>query len=126
MPTTIIVCDTCRWQPDVRRRTEDNKTGGEVLAEHLERAASEATCVEVRRHSCLNGCQRHCNAAVVAPGKTSYYLTQFAPKAESAETIVAFASLHHESPDGTVPKAIRPEALAGHLMGRIPSLDPAG
>ena len=124
MPSTIIVCDTCRWQPDLRRREEDGKTGGEVLAGLIERTAQEAGAVQVRRHSCLMGCKRHCNVAVTAPGKVSFYLTEFAPEQASAEAIVAYAELHAGSEDGIVPRTEWPEGVKGHFMGRIPVLDP--
>lgn len=119
MATTIIVCDTCRWEPDQRRRDSDGKTGGAVLAEFVEAAAASKD-VAVRRHSCLNGCSRHCNAAVVAEGKTAYYLTQLPPSATSAADVVEFAVTHSESEDGVVPKPKRPAGLDGHVAGRIP------
>lgn len=123
MATTVIVCDTCRLLPDQRRREEDNKTGGEILAEHVEEAAARQG-IQVRRHSCLNGCKRHCNAAVVAAGKTSYYLTELQPTAEAADDVVAFALAHQDSEDGTVPKPQRPAGLDGRVIGRIPWLLP--
>lgn len=123
MTTTIIVCDTCRWLPDERRRASDGLTGGEILAGQVEQEAADIDGVTVRRHSCLNGCKRHCNAAVVAPGKTAYYLSEFTPDGEAAAAIVAFAALHHRAADGTVPKPLRPEGVAGHLVGRIPALE---
>ena len=124
-PSTIIVCDTCRWEADVRRRGSDGKTGGEVLAELVEREAASEPRVTVRRHSCLAGCKRHCNATVVGEGKYSYYLTEFAPDADSATAIVRYAALHSESEDGIVPIRERPEAVRGHIMGRIPPLGSA-
>ena len=51
--STIIVCDTCRWEPDVRHRESDGKTGGEILAELIEREADGEPRVSVQRHSCL-------------------------------------------------------------------------
>ncbi len=119
-PSTIIVCDTCRWEPDVRRRESDSKTGGEVLAELVERKAEAEPRVAVERHSCLAGCKRHCNVTVVSDGKYSYYLTQFAPDAESAAAIVQYAALHSESENGIVPIRQWPDGVRGHFMGRIP------
>ncbi len=122
LPSTVIVCDTCRWEPTVRRRESDGKTGGEVLAELIESEAEREPRVEVRRHSCLAGCKRHCNATVVGDGKYAYYLTQFAPDADSAAAIVRYAALHSESEDGVVPIKRWPEGIRGHFMGRIPPL----
>ena len=118
--STIIVCDTCRWQAETRRRESDGRTGGEILAEQIEQRADREPRVTVRRHSCLAGCQRHCNAVVTAAGKYAYYLTGFAPEAESAEAIVRYAALHADSDDGRVPMRQWPEGVRGHFMGRVP------
>ncbi len=123
--STIIVCDTCRWEPDVRHRESDGKTGGEILAELIEREADGEPRVSVQRHSCLAGCKRHCNATVVGKGKYSYYLTQFSPDADSAAAIVRYAALHSESENGIVPLRQWPEGVRGHFMGRIPPLGPS-
>ena len=124
-PSTIIVCDTCRWQPDRRHRESDGKTGGEILAELIETVAEGEPRVSVRRHSCLAGCKRHCNATVVSHGKYAYYLTQFAPDPDSADAIVQYAALHSESEDGIVPIRAWPDGVRGHFMGRIPPLSQA-
>ena len=125
-PSTIIVCDTCRWQPDVRRRENDGKTGGEVLAELIELEAASEPRVTVCRHSCLAGCKRHCNVTVAGDGKYSYYLTAFAPDRDSAAAIVQYAALHSESEDGVVPLRQRPEGVREHFMGRFPPLELPG
>jgi len=125
MTTTIIVCDTCRYSvEDKTVQIEDGteKTGGELLAEKIEQQAQQVEGVEVRRQSCLMGCERHCNTAVTAPGKLSYVIGKFDPTAESAEAVVAYARLHAESEKGQVPFREWPQGVKGHFVARIPPI----
>ena len=124
MTTTIFVCDTCRYSPE-ERTGPDNRTGGEMLAERIERLAASAPGIEVRRQSCLMGCDRFCNTAVTAPGKLTYVLGHFAPTDASAEAVVAYARLHAESPTGQVPFKQWPQGVKGHFVARIPAIGPA-
>jgi len=71
MTTTIIVCDTCRYSVEEKTTTTKDgseKTGGELLAEEIEKHAQGVAGLEVHRQACLMGCERHCNTAVTAPG----------------------------------------------------------
>lgn len=124
MTTTIFVCDTCRYSPEERTGPGD-KTGGEMLAERIERLVTGSSGIEVRRQSCLMGCDRFCNTAVTAPGKLSYVLGHFAPTDASAEAVVGYARLHAESPTGQVPFKQWPEGVKGHFVARIPAVGPA-
>ena len=117
--TTIIVCDTCDYS--LLEKTHNDKTGGEILAEHVERIASDAG-IEVRRQSCLMGCERHCNVAIQGAGKLTYVLGKFDPEADSAEAIVEYAQRHAESETGQVPFKQWPQGVKGHFVARIPSL----
>ena len=121
MNTTIFVCDTCRWSAD-DKHAPCGRTGGEILAAHVERAAVGVPGIEVRRQSCLMGCERHCNTAVTAPGKLTYVLGGFAPGLEAAEAVVAYARLHRDSATGQVPFRQWPKGVKGHFMARIPAL----
>ncbi len=123
MPTTITVCDTCKrenWDP-----ATDPKTDGEKLAEMVEKAASGAGDVTVRRHSCLMGCDHGCNIAIQADGKLNYVLGRFEPDRASAEGIVGYAELHAQSESGQVPYRTWPQAIKGHFVARLPVLPPA-
>ena len=125
MTTTIIVCDTCRYSvEDKTTKTNDGteKAGGEILAEQIEELAQGVENLEVRRQSCLMGCERHCNTAVTAPGKLSYVIGKFDPTAESAGAIVAYARLHADSEKGQVPFREWPQGVKGHFVARIPPL----
>ena len=121
MITTIFVCDTCRWTVD-QKTAPCGRTGGEVLAEQVERLAAGVAGIQVRRQSCLMGCERHCNTAVAAPGKLTYVLGAFEPGAEAAQGVVDYACLHRDSETGQVPFKQWPQAVKGHFMARIPAL----
>lgn len=123
MTTTIFVCDTCRWTVD-DKTGPCGRTGGEVLAEHVERMAAGLKGIEVRRQSCLMGCERHCNTAVASPGKLTYVLGAFTPDEEAARGVVDYACLHRDSETGQVPFKQWPKAVKGHFMARIPALGP--
>lgn len=117
--TTIIVCDTCDYS--LLKKLHDGKTGGEILAEHVERIVTD-TAITVRRQSCLMGCERHCNIAIQGDGKLTYVLGRFDPTADSAEAVVEYAQRHAESESGQVPFKQWPQGVKGHFVARIPAL----
>ncbi|MEL6478703.1 MAG: DUF1636 domain-containing protein [Pseudomonadota bacterium] len=120
MPTTTItICDTCRFS-EAEKIGPDGLTGGEMLAEQVERLAEARPELEVRRVSCLMGCERHCNMAVSAPGKLTYVLGRFSPEVASAEAIIAYSELHRGSEMGRVPFKQWPDGVKGHFIARIP------
>lgn len=129
MPTTITVCDTCKLSDwDAAR---DPATDGEKLAALIEAATRQGTDadmnndqVEVRRHSCLLGCDHGCNVAIQSHGKINYVLGRFDPDQVSAEGIVEYAGLHAQSPTGQVPYRTWPAAIKGHFVARLPVLPP--
>ncbi|MEM1276962.1 MAG: DUF1636 domain-containing protein [Pseudomonadota bacterium] len=121
MTTTIIVCDTCRYTA-AEKIAPDGRTGGEMLAEEVERLAEPIDGVEVRRQACLMGCDRHCNTAIAAPGKLTYVLGKFEPQTEAAAALVEYAQLHHQSETGRVPFKQWPQGVKGHFVARIPVL----
>ncbi|QDL92017.1 DUF1636 domain-containing protein [Paroceanicella profunda] len=120
MQTVITICDTCRFS-EAEKLSPDGETGGALLAAMIERGADGET-VAVRRHSCLMGCERHCNVALSAPGKLTYVLGRFLPEAEAAEAIVDFARQHALSESGQVPFRAWPQGVKGHFVARIPPL----
>lgn len=121
MTTIIFVCDTCSYAPGQKTGPE-NETGGEMLARMVEAEAVDRGSVEVRRQSCLMGCDRHCNTAITADGKLTYVLGMFKPSEASAEAIVDYACLHAESDTGRVPFKQWPQGVKGHFVARIPAL----
>ncbi|MEE9452841.1 MAG: DUF1636 domain-containing protein [Paracoccaceae bacterium] len=119
MTTVITVCDTCNYSAE--EKMLEGKTGGEMLAEHVERLAA-GTDIEIRRQSCLMGCERHCNIAIQAEGKLSYVLGKFAPDADAAEAVLEYAERHAQSETGQVPFKQWPQGVKGHFVARIPAL----
>lgn len=120
MTTWITVCDTCK-RDDWDERAP-GITDGEVLSDLIEQAASGQNNLNVRRVSCLMGCSHGCNVAVQGAGKLNYTLGNFAPQAEDAEGIVAWAALHALSETGQVPYKTWPQAVKGHFITRHPPL----
>jgi len=120
MTTWITICDTCKredWEARAPGRTD-----GEALAALVEAAAAGVPGVRTRRHSCLMGCSGACNVAIQAPGKMAYTIGRFAPDAEAADGIVAYARLHAASAGGVVPYRQWPAAIKGHFVSRHPPL----
>lgn len=120
MTTWITVCDTCKRED----LSEDGSPvlAGPDLAEKIERLASGATTVSVRRHSCLMGCSHGCNLAIQGAGKLAYTLGRFLPDDADAEAVVEFARLHSESETGQVPYRQWPQGVKGHFVTRHPPL----
>lgn len=116
--TEIIVCDTCNYS--VEEKMLGEKTGGEILAEHIEALAAERE-LPVRRVSCTMGCERHCNVSIVGTGKLTYVLGKFDPDQDAAAAIVEYAERHRESDTGQVPFKQWPQGVKGHFVARIPA-----
>ena len=87
-----------------------------------EKAVADGTAVTSRRHACLMGCDHHCNVGLSAPGKITYVMGSFAPEAEAAEALVAFAALYDASETGQVPYRQWPQGVKGHFVSRVPPL----
>ncbi len=96
-----------------------------MLAERVEALAGPAPELDVRRQSCLMGCERHCNTAIMAPGKLTYVLGMFTPTKASAEAVVEYAQHHAASETGIVPFRQWPQGVRGHFIARIPALGAA-
>ena len=118
MTATITVCDTCRYAE--AETAADGLTGGARFAGHVEAAAAGMAGITVRRFSCLMGCDHHCNAGLSAPGKIAYVLGRFAPTAEDAAALVAYAALYAGSRGGAVPFTQWPEGVKGRFIARMP------
>lgn len=118
MTTVLTICDTCKrpgWDAE-----KDDKTDGERLAELAEVGACPAG-VELRRVSCLMGCDHGCNIAIQGADKLTYVLGRFEPDAASAEAILEYAGLHAQSETGQVPFKQWPQGVKGHFVSRIPA-----
>ena|SRR6056297_1871189 len=119
MTTWITICDTCKrenWTPETASRTD-----GEALAALIEDAPRDAR-LQLRRVSCLMGCNHGCNVAIQAAGKLSYTLGRFTPDEASAQAILDYAALHADSETGQVPYRQWPQGVKGHFVTRHPPL----
>lgn len=121
MTATLTVCETCNFAPDTKRGP-DGRSGGEMLCRLVEEVAGPVAAVATRRHACLMGCDHHCNVGLSAPGKITYVMGSFAPEAEAAEALVAFAELYDASETGQVPYKQWPQGVKGHFVSRVPPL----
>jgi len=119
-PTWITICDTCKRKDDGTEPQE--RQPGLAFAAFIEAASADSPHVKTRRVSCLMGCKHGCNVAIQAPGKLSYTLGDFAPDAEAAAGVVAYAEAHAASPTGQVPFKEWPQAVKGHFITRHPPL----
>ena len=124
MTSTLHVCETCAHPCGTK--SIDGETGGARLAAMVERLAGDAPEVEVRRHACLMGCERHCNVSVSAPGKIGYVIGRFTPDEGAAQAILDYARLHAASETGQVPYREWPQGVKGHFTARIPAVGAEG
>lgn len=120
MSVTIFVCDTCAYSSD--EKVHEGKSGGEWLADSVEACARSHPDLTVRRHSCLMGCDRHCNVALSSDGKITYVLGRFEPTEDAAAAIVEYAGLYAASETGVVPYKQWPLGVKGHFVARIPAI----
>ncbi|PIB23190.1 hypothetical protein BFP76_09225 [Amylibacter kogurei] len=120
MKTVITVCDTCKkenWDPE-----QNLPRDGEILAQMVETAANKLDTIEVRRQSCLMGCERACNIAIQSQGKLQYVLGCFDADKDDAQGIIDYALLYNASETGQVPYKTWPQAIKGHFVARLPIL----
>jgi len=121
MSTTITICQTCKradWNVET-----NNKTDGEMLANLIEKAAKDFPEINLRRHSCLMGCDFACNVTIQSKNKLNYVLGNFTPNIENAVGILEYAKLHAASEKGQVPYREWPKVIKGHFRARLPTLD---
>jgi len=88
----------------------------------------DAACppgVELRRVSCLMGCDHGCNIAIQGHEKLTYVLGRFEAEPASADAILEYAGLHAQSETGQVPFKQWPQGVKGHFVSRIPALGKA-
>lgn len=113
---TLIVCETCGQDG------ADEPRKGEQFASELEALGAQAGVV-VQRTRCLMACQRHCTAALRAPGKITYVLGGFAPEPAAAEALLDYATKYAASETGQVSFRTWPAGIKGKFIARIPALD---
>jgi predicted metal-binding protein len=70
---------------------------------------------------CMAGCSQPCNAAIAAPGKLTFILSQVSPTAGAA-AVADFCQQYSDSPDGRVPYRDRPEIVRESTAFVLPPL----
>ena len=119
-PATILsVCTRCNWtRTEVER---DGVRGGARLIDAVRSASAAlpADVLRVRPVACVSNCRRACTVVLSAPGKFTLMFGDLDPAA-AADEVVACARLHHDRPDGFLPRADRPPQLRAGILARIP------
>jgi predicted metal-binding protein len=118
MTTEILVCVLCRpadWPSDRARPGRDLLDAVENLA------LRDDAPFCIRPVECMSGCQRYCTVALQAVGKTTYFFGDLPADPVSAEQILACATLHQASPDGSLSRDARPERLRAGILARLPT-----
>jgi predicted metal-binding protein len=124
MTTTLLLCETCGQDaatPSAVRKGE--LFAAEVEGLLQEQLAAGAPPLSIKRTRCLMACQRHCTAALQAPGKIAYVLGGFAPEREAAEALLDYSRQYQQSDSGQVPFRSWPAGIKGKFVARIPPLD---
>ena len=113
--TSIVVCGSCRYpgQPP-----ETSPRPGAALAAATREAARHSD-IAVKQAGCLGNCERGLSAAILREGSWSYLFGGL--DCDSADDLIAGATLFARSGDGFMPYSDRPEALRRGLIARIPT-----
>ena len=116
----LIICTTCRAG---RPLAEGETPPGALLhaAVHRQMAESPDAGFDLAEVACLACCDRGCAAAITMPGKWTYLLG--ALSAATAGDLIEYAHAYRTSDSGAVLPSLRPPALRGAVIGRLPSLE---
>lgn len=127
MTARLVVCTTCRFSSE-EPVDAAGLSGGQMLlnAVRASVAAQGAGELKIEEQACLWACSSRCTVYLSQPGKPAYLAGQFAPTAQDAQAIVAFARLYAESPNGAVAYRDWPEGMKGHFIARLPSSATSG
>lgn len=121
---TLSICLRCRDGREVRD-TDLTQRGGRRLAEAVAEvfADSEAakSGVALRGVNCMSQCKRPCTIALSGPDRFTYLFGDLDPVLHRAD-VLAVAAAYVNSPDGFLPRNVRPEVLQPGILGRIPPL----
>lgn len=118
----VVACNTCRFAAEERDDAQGRRGGALLVAAlHAAKAADPAfAAVEVQEMPCLFACTDFCTVHLRATGKVGYVLGRFAPDAEAARAILAYAALYADSDTGQVPFKQWPAGVKGHFITRTP------
>ncbi len=113
----LFVCTSCVFSAD--QRDYRGHRGGYHLFQQLQRQAQLPPEFTLEPVECLSACHRFCAIALAAPQKTKLMFGDLLPF-ESATAIAQLAAQYAASPDGLVPRKLRPESLQKGILARIP------
>ena len=119
MSRAVIVCKSCRYTVE-EKVDGQGITGGERLAEHLEKALEGRDDITIQKQDCLWACSQHCNVVMSDTERFSYLAGRFEPKQEAADAIVEWFDKHGTSKTGQVPFREWPQEMKGHFIARLP------
>ena len=108
---TLFVCALCRFSAD--ESTRDGISGGQHLINQLQaelESQNLQTAVHLQPVRCMAACNHACNAAIAAPNKLTFILSELSPT-ESADAVSKFCQQYVEAPDGKVPYRERSTAI---------------
>lgn len=122
MVARLVVCTTCRFSSE-EPVDAAGLSGGQVLLNAVKIAVDVAGADDLRveEQACLWACVSHCAVYLSQSGKPAYLAGRFAPTAQDAQAIAAFARLYADSPQGAVPYRDWPEGMKGHFIARLPA-----
>lgn len=122
MTARLVVCTTCRFSSE-EPVDAAGMSGGQRLLAAVTSAVEVAGAdgLRVEGQACLWACSSYCTIYLNQPGKPAYLAGGFAPTAQDAQAIIAFAQLFADSPQGAVPYRDWPEGMKGHFIARLPA-----
>ncbi|MEM9388734.1 MAG: DUF1636 domain-containing protein [Pseudomonadota bacterium] len=132
--TTVVVCETCGYDPEQPDDVRPGKRLGDALAEALQmrrqaaeqvgdaEAATALAGLRVRPFRCLMACKRGCTAQFRAAGKVGYTVGDMQPDQASIETLLAYGLRYQASLTGEVPFKQWPSGIRGRFVARFPVL----
>ncbi len=119
---TLSICMRCR---DGREDTQGEQRGGARLAAAVLRSAAKRPGLEIRGIHCMSQCKRPCVVAVSGPDRFTYFFGDLDPTRD-ADAVLALAQLYTDSPDGFMPRDMRPHPMRTGVIGRLPALGWSG
>lgn len=116
VPTTVLVCTTCRREADA----PDGPRAGARLHDALAEAARGRADVRVVGVECLSVCKRPVTIGFSAAEKWTYVYGDF--DTDAAIEILDTAALYGEAADGLIPWKSRPAAFKKGVVARMPPM----
>ncbi|MBD2511853.1 DUF1636 domain-containing protein [Nostoc muscorum FACHB-395] len=125
----IFVCTRCGSSNNTKQSVA--KSSGELLLEKLQTLYHDWVLLwefSIQPVECMGVCDQACAIAFVSHNKHTYLFGDLPADAERVEktatAVLDCASQYHESPDGLLPYALRPELLRAGAIARIPPMPP--